>query len=88
MSQNEPAGIIALVTQTQQSLLQAQRQILFAAVCVMSRLSPEKVNELRGGTQLLPQPQREGVGTARFRRRLTFHRKQGRSQGTVKFELL
>ena len=48
MTQNETTGIIALVTQTQQILLQVQRQIQFAAVRVMSRLSPEKVNELRG----------------------------------------
>jgi adenine C2-methylase RlmN of 23S rRNA A2503 and tRNA A37 len=88
VTQNKPTGIIALVTQTQQILLQVQRQIQFAAVRMMSRLSPEKVNEFRGGTQLLPQPQRKGVDTARFRRRLTFHREQGRSQGTVEFELL
>jgi hypothetical protein len=41
-----------------------------------------------GGTQLLPQLARAGIGMARFRRGEAFDGQQRRAQGTAKFELL
>ena len=53
MTQNEPGGIVALATEAQQTLVQAQRQIQFADVHVIGRLPVGNMKELRGGTQLL-----------------------------------
>ena len=39
----------------------------FAAVQVIARLSISNLEELRGGTQLLPQDPRASIGLARFR---------------------
>ena len=69
MTQNEPGGIVALTAQTQQILVQALRQIEFAAEHVIARLPIGNLKELRGGTQLLPQLSCAGIGMARFRRR-------------------
>ena len=55
MTQNEPGGIVALATETQQTLVQTQRQIQFADVHVIRRLPIGNMKEIRGGTQLLPQ---------------------------------
>src|SRR5437016_2508716 len=88
VTQNEPARIVALAAQTQQILVQAQRQIDFAAERVMERLPKGNPKELRGGTQLLPQPQCAGISMARFRRGEAFDGLQDRPQGTQKFELL
>jgi len=68
VTQNEPGGIVALTAQTQQILVQAQRQIELAAERVMERLPIVNVKELRGGTELLPELSRTGIGIARFRR--------------------
>ena len=72
MTQNEPGGIVALTAQTQQILVQALRQIEFAADHVIARLPIGNLKELRGGTQLLPQLSCAGIGMARFRRREAF----------------
>src|SRR6266568_9374701 len=88
ITQNEPGGIVALAAQTQQTLVQAQRQIEFAADQVMERLPMGNLKELRGGTQLLPQLSCAGIGLARFRRGDAFDGLQHRAEGTQKFELL
>ena len=54
MTQNEPGGIVALTAQTQQIVIQAQRQIEFAAVRVIPRLPMGNLKKPRGGTELLP----------------------------------
>jgi hypothetical protein len=38
VTQNEPGGIVALTAQTQQILIQAQRQVEFAPERVIARL--------------------------------------------------
>ena len=88
MTQKEPGGIVALTAQAQQILVQAQRQIQFAAVYVINRLPMGNVKELRGGTQLLPQLSCAGKGMACFRRRIAFDGSQHRAQLTAKFEPL
>ena len=88
MTPNEPSGIVALTAQTQQILVQTLRQIEFAAVCMIARLPKWNVKELRGGTELLPQLPRAGIGMARFRCRVAFDDQQDGAQGTAKFELL
>jgi len=88
MAQDEAVRVIPLTAQTQQVLVQALRQIEFAAVRVIARLSIGNLNELRGRPQLFPQLVRAGVSTARFGRPLAFDGPQRRAQGTVKFELL
>src|SRR5271166_89284 len=88
VTQNEPAGIVALTAQTQQVFVQAQRQIQFAAEHVMERLPKGNVNELRGGIQLLPQLSCASIGTPRFRRCSSLEGQQGRAQAAEKFELL
>jgi hypothetical protein len=79
VAQNEPAGIVALAAQTQQILVQAQRQIEFAAERVVDRLPIWNLKELRGITQLLPQLSCAGIGLARFRRSVIFNGKQDRA---------
>src|SRR6516162_4263436 len=68
VSENEAGGIVALTAKTQEILGQAQRQIELAAVRMIARQLIGNLNELRGGTQLLPQPPCPGVSMARFRR--------------------
>ncbi len=46
VSQNEPSGIVALTAQSQQILVQALRQIEFAAVRVLARLPIRNLKEL------------------------------------------
>ena len=58
--------------QTQQILVQAQRQIVFAADCVKAQLPKGNPEEFRGRTQLLPQLSCTGRGMARFRRCVAF----------------
>ena len=88
MAQNEANCVVPLAAQTQQVLIQAERQIHFAAVCVIARLPIGNLNELRGRPQSFPQLVRAGVSMARFGCRLAFDGPQCRAQGTVKFELL
>ena len=66
VTENESAGIVALIAQPQQILAQAPRHIEFAADHVIDRLPIGKLKKLRGGTQLLPQLSCAGVGLARF----------------------
>ena len=73
MTQNEPGGIVALATQPQQTLIQAERQFQFAEVHVIGRLSIGNMKELRGRTEFLPQFLRAGISTACFRRCVAFH---------------
>ena len=47
MTQNEPGSVVALTAQTQQVLVQAQRQIEFAAEHVIARLPIGNLKELR-----------------------------------------
>ena len=54
MSQNEPGGVAALTAQKQQILVEAQRQLKFAADRVIECLPIGNPKELHGGTQLLP----------------------------------
>src|SRR5215471_5161451 len=68
MAENEPAGIVALAAQTQQIVVQAQREIQFAAVHVIARLRIRNLKELQGGTQLFPQLSCAGIGLAGFGR--------------------
>ena len=88
MTQNKPGGIVTLAAETQQILVQTQRQIEFAAVRVIARLPKRNLHKLRRGTQLLPQLSCPGVGMACFRRGQAFDGEQRRTQGTAKFELL
>ena len=88
MTQNKSARIAALTAQTQQTLVQARRQIDFAAVQVIHRLPKGNLKELQGGTQPLPQLSSAGIGTPRFRGGEAFDGEQGGAQGTAKFELL
>ena len=46
VTQNEPSGVVALTAQAQQILVQAQRQIEFAAVGVIASLPVGNVKEL------------------------------------------
>jgi len=48
VAQNEPGRIIPLTAQAQQILVQAVRQIEFAAVRVVARLTIGNLKELRG----------------------------------------
>ena len=73
MTQYEAGGIVALAAKTQQILVQAQRQIQFAAKPVMNRLSPGDMKVLRGRIQPLPQLSCTSMGMARFRRRKAFN---------------
>ena len=66
VTQDEPGGIVALTAQTQQILVQALRQSEFTADRVIARLSVGNPKELRGGTQLHPQPSCADIGVARF----------------------
>src|ERR1700730_11636230 len=88
VTQNEPAGIVALTAQTQQILGKALRQIEFASDRVITRLSIWNVKVLRGRAQPLPQLSCPGIGVPGIRRRLAFYGRQDRAQGTQKFELL
>src|SRR5215468_1162462 len=47
MTENEPGRVVALAAQTQQLLVQAQRQIQFAAVDVIARLPIRNIDPLR-----------------------------------------
>ena len=87
MTQNESGGIDALTAETQQILTQAQRQIEFAAVHVIARLSIGNVKVLRGGTQLLSQFSCAGISLTRFRRGETPDGLQHRAKCAGKFEL-
>ena len=75
----EPAGIVALPAQTQQILVQAQRQIEFTAERVVDRLPIWNLKELRGIAQLPPQLACAGIGSARFLRGVAFDGKQDRA---------
>src|SRR6516165_6683544 len=88
VTQNEPSRIISLAAQTQQTLIQVQRQIQFATEHAIARLPIGNVKELRGEAQLLPQLPGASISLTRFRRCLAFDRKQDRAQGAPKLELL
>src|SRR5262249_25231666 len=68
VTQDEPGGVVAPAAQTQQILVQALRQIEFAAGRVKARLPIGDVKERRGGTELLPQLSGATISMARFRR--------------------
>ena|SRR6516165_12120922 len=72
VTQNEPGGVVALAAQTQQILVQALRQIEFAAGRVKARLPIGDVKKRRRGTELLPQLSRASISMARFRRGQAF----------------
>jgi hypothetical protein len=88
VTQNEPAGIVALTAQVQQILGQAQRHIEFTAECMIAGLSIGDVNELRGEPQPLPQFACASIGLARFRRRLASDNLQHAAQVAANFEFL
>src|SRR5277367_2065875 len=88
VTQNESAGIVALIAEMQQILVQALRQIEFAADRVMLRLPIGNSKELRGRTQLLPQLAGASIGMTRFRRGGSLRDLQYRGKGAQKFELL
>ena len=79
MTQNEPGGIVALIAKTQQILVQALRQVEFAANRMIEGLPIGNAKELRGRTLLLPQRSCAGVSLTRFRRRVAFDSHQGRA---------
>ena len=54
MSQNKPCGAAALTAEIQQILVEAQRQLKFAADRVIECLPIGNPKELQGRTQLLP----------------------------------
>jgi len=54
VSQNEPGRIVTLTAQTQQILVQAQRQIELTTVHVIARLPKGDLKVIRRGPQLLP----------------------------------
>ena len=85
VTQNEPGGVVALAAQTQQILVQALRQIEFAAGRVIARLAMGNSDELRGRTQLFPQLPSASKGIARFRRRVAFGGHQRGAQRAAKF---
>src|SRR5262249_11224198 len=88
VTQNQPSRVVALTAQTQQILIDALRQLEFAAVYVIEGLPIGNVKELRGKTELLPQFSSAREGAAHFRRRLAFDKSQRRAQGAAKLELL
>src|SRR5215469_10608978 len=88
VAQNEPGGIVALLAQTQQILVQALRQIEFAPEPMMAGLPEGNPKEFRRRTQPLPKLSCAGIGLARLRRPLTSHSDQRRAQSTEKFDLL
>src|SRR6516225_780275 len=88
VTENESAGIVALIAQPQQILAQAPRHIEFAADHVIDRLPIDNLQQLRGRTQFLPQLSRPSKDIACFRRRVALDESQQRAQGTAKFELL
>ena len=55
MAQNKAGHVVPLTAQTQQILIQALREIEFAAVRVIARLPVGNLNELRGRPQAFPQ---------------------------------
>ena len=79
---------MALTAQTQQILVQAQREIELATERVIERQPIGNVKELRGGTKPFPQLSCAGIGVARFRRSVAFDGLQYRAQGNAKFEVL
>ena len=64
VTQNQPGGIIALLAQTQQILVQAHRQSEFAAMRVIGRLPIRNAQEFRWGAELLPQLSRAAISIA------------------------
>ena len=88
MTEHKRAGIVALMAQTQQILVQAQRYIEFSAVQVIASLPIGNLKELRGRTQLFPQHSRTGIGMAQFRRGRSLDTEQDRTEGSVKSEFL
>ena len=88
MTEKEATGILTLTAQTQQILIQAQRQIELTTERVIERQSIGNVKEVGGGTEPLPQLSRAGIGVARFRRSVAFDGLQYRAQGNVKFKVL
>ena len=88
MTQKKARGMVALTAQTQQSFVQGQRQIEFAADKMITTLPIRDLKEFGRGTQPLPQLSGAGMGMARFRRRVPFHDHQGRAQAAQEFELL
>src|SRR6516162_4334183 len=86
VTQNEPSGVIALAAHTEQILVQAQRQLVFATARMMCLLPIRNPEKLRGGTQLVPQLSGTGIGLAGFRCRVPFNSHQSRTQGAEKFE--
>ena len=79
MTQEEPAGIMALTAHAQQVLVQAHGQTQFAAEQVIARLSIGDMQVFRGETGLLPQLSCAGESMARFWRRLAFDGPQHRA---------
>jgi len=77
-----------LSAQTQHALVEAQRQIEFAAIHVMAGLSVGYFEEFRGRAQLLPQLSCACINLARFRCGLAFDDVQHRAQGNAQFKLL
>src|ERR1700738_4282311 len=66
MGYNEAVRVVAPMAQTQQILVQAQRQIQFATVHVIARLPIGNPKKLRGRTQLLPKLACTGIYMAGF----------------------
>src|SRR6266566_1065032 len=88
VTQNEAGGIIALPAQAQHIIVQALRQIEFAAEHVIAGLPIGHAKELRRRAQLLPELSCASIGLTGFRRRMAFDDMQHRTQGAVKFELI
>ena len=83
MTQNEPSGVVAQAAQMQQILVQALRQIEFAAGRVKARLPIGDVKEGGGGTELLPQLSGAPISMACFRRGQAFDQAQRGTQRTA-----
>jgi hypothetical protein len=88
VTQNKPAGLVALAAQMQQIFGQALRRIELAAEPEIATLPPGDVQELRGGTELFPQLAGAGESFGRFTGGVAFDDHQAGPQLTAKFELL
>src|SRR5262249_14860549 len=88
MTENEPSGIASLTAQTQQVVGQALRRIELAAEPEITRLPPRNVKELRGRTELFPQPPGAGEGITRLLRGVALDDHQDPAQLTAKLQLL
>ena len=87
MTQNEPAGIVALYTQSQQLLAQPVCPVEVSASRMMARLPVGDLKKLRWGPQPRPQLSCSGEDLPGFRRPIAFDGLQRRPQAFQEYKL-